>query len=193
MTASRAIVIVNWCCVAGAVVLLPVSIYPGYANGCMFLLALPMILTLGAIWGTIALRTFPKPFGRDLKVAGRLMVIAPILVVSTYVMLKFYIPRRIAFTAHRSSFDALLANAPAPGRPVALHKRVGLYQVDAVAVDSRGGTYFRTGIGSDVIDTLSFGFAKEPNNKGTPFGAAKLVLRPLGNGWYWFTVSDDWY
>lgn len=122
-----------------------------------------------------------------------LLLIAPIIVISTYAMLKFYIPRRIAFAAHRSSFDSLLTQVPAAEQAVAFHKRVGLYQVEAAAVDPRGGTYFRTGTGADMIDKLSFGFAKDPNHQGTPFGAADLVLRPLGNGWYWFTVSDDWY
>ncbi|MEO0632301.1 MAG: hypothetical protein AAFY46_16480, partial [Planctomycetota bacterium] len=70
--------------------------------------------------------------------------------------------------------------------------RIGGFDVLGIARDPRGGVYLKTGETPDMIDTLSFGLAFEPNDEGTPFGNAGYRLVPLGDGWHRFEVSNDW-
>ena len=67
--------------------------------------------------------------------------------------------------------------------------------VDEYTADPRGGVYFRVHRGHDGIgpDVMSYGFVYKPNRIGTPFGAAGYHLFRLGNDWYWFRASDDWF
>jgi hypothetical protein len=116
------------------------------------------------------------------------------VVVLTYGLLKFYVPRRIAFRAVRGGFEQYVPSAVVSGRRGApLDRRIGIYHVDQYAADPRGGVYFRTGSAADGLgpDTMSYGFAYRPNGEGTPFGRAAYLVRPLGGEWYWFQASDD--
>ena len=111
-------------------------------------------------------------------------------------LLRYYIPRRLVFPITRAAFQQLVQQAPVStyrGKP--LNQHLGIFFVDEYAADSRGGVYFRTYVGHDGIgpDQMSYGFAYQPNPRGTPFGAARYIVRPLGQGWYWFRASDDWY
>ena len=79
--------------------------------------------------------------------------------------------------------------------PLPLNRWFGSYYVDEYAVDSRGGVYFRTSTGPDGFgpDTVSRGFCLDPNPDGSPFGAKYYEPDSIGNGWYRFMVSNDWY
>ena len=117
----------------------------------------------------------------------------------------FDLPRRLAFAAGRSSFEAValgqgaperLPNPPADARfsSVPLPEgALGIYRVLDSLRDARGGVYFRTSTSSDMmIDTMSWGFAWRPNQEGSPYGRARYRLRPLGGAWYSFRASDDY-
>ena len=67
----------------------------------------------------------------------------------------------------------------------ALDRRLGIYHVDRLAADPRGGVYFRTHTGADGIgpDTMSYGFAFRPNPVGTPFGRAGYGYSHLFGDW----------
>ena len=98
------------------------------------------------------------------------------------------------FAASLSSFEQVLAQAPASdfdGAP--LNQWCGIYRVDKYAADPRGGVYFRVYRGGDGLgpDTMSYGFCHQPIRQGTPFGAARYRIFPLGDNWYWFRVSND--
>ncbi|HEX8325660.1 MAG TPA: hypothetical protein VF595_17280 [Tepidisphaeraceae bacterium] len=120
------------------------------------------------------------------------MIVAMLL--GTYALLSFYVPRRFAFIVSQASFDAVARQSTVTSdTPIQLNRRLGLFWVDEYATDTRGGTYFRVYQGGDGIgpDTMSWGFAFQPNAVGTPFGSARYLTRPLGNGWYWFRASND--
>ncbi|QDU86898.1 hypothetical protein Pla175_02520 [Pirellulimonas nuda] len=105
-------------------------------------------------------------------------------------------PKRLGFEYSRDAFDAQVAEARPSERPLALNKRLGIYQVDEWATDPRGGTYFRVNSGWDGafgINFVSYGLVKDPNNKGTPFGAASYKLTPIDAGWHWFQASSDYH
>jgi hypothetical protein len=125
------------------------------------------------------------------------VLIAPVLVCTTFAMLRYYVPRRVGFLAHERAFERLLPSAPSAGAstPTPLGRRVGIYSVDEWATDLRGGVYFRTGTGPDGLgpDTMSYGFAHQPNRQGSPFGAAHYAVRRLFGDWYWFRASNDWF
>jgi hypothetical protein len=75
-----------------------------------------------------------------------------------------------------------------------LERQIGPYWVDRYGTDRRGGVYFRTHTGPDGIgpDQMSYGFAFQPNDQGTPFGNAGYQFRHLFGDWYVFAASDDW-
>jgi hypothetical protein len=108
-------------------------------------------------------------------------------------MVFFEVPQRVAFALSRSAFDKACKSAP-EGRHE-LHSRFGIYQVDEYAKDPRGGVFFRTHACPDgwSPDTMSYGFVYQPNQIGTPFGAAHYEVYHMIGDWYCFQVSDDWY
>ena len=115
--------------------------------------------------------------------------------VATAGLVVFAVPRRVAFALSRSAFDEASASAPIPEQEgAATNSRIGLYYVDCYARDPRGGVFFRVNTGPDgFIDTMSYGFAYQPNREGTPFGAAHYELSHLTGDWYEFQASNDWH
>jgi len=183
---------INAITIAGGIVLLVMSLWPGYAGGCLLLLALPLIAMLGLAWLIVVALAASQAKGTK-PLAVRQVFVAPLVVCLTYAMLTFYIPRRIAFRVVQSRFDSLVPSATvSEDGGTKLDRWLGIYHVDEYAADPRGGVYFRTGSAPDLLapDTMFYGFAFQPNGQGTPFGARRYLVRPLGRDWYWFQVSD---
>lgn len=195
ITALAVLRVVNACCIGGAILLVVMSPWPGYANSCFALLLIPVIALLGLTWllaGARALRV-PRVTGSPTPI--QTVATAPVIVLLTLAMLQFYVPRRIGFLCCRAQFAANVNGAPVSGYLVKrFDRRLGIYHVDARIADPRGGVYFLTGTGADGFgpDTMSYGFAYRPNPQGTPFGNAKYKLGSLGGGWFWFAASNDW-
>lgn len=178
---------------------LAISVYPGLLNDLLFagiLLSFLVVPVAGivALIGLIVLARKGKLRGTRVPWTRAGIVVA--LLFGTYILLKFYVPCRIAFAASRTSFEQMVPQATSSeyqGTP--LNRRLGIYKVDKYAADPRGGVYFRVYSGGDGFgpDRMSYGFAYKPNQKGTPFGAAHYRVFRLGNDWYWFRASDDWY
>lgn len=186
------------------VAILIISIYPGALDSLFFpvilvsIVCVPIFAVLVIIfWG---LRTLGR---RDLKsirlplqtfVPWREVAIIAGIVLVCYVLLKFYIPRRLAFMVSRTAFEQVRVQLPVSAKgKITLNRKLGLYEVDEYAIDSRGGVYFRVSSGGDGLspDTISYGFAYQPNREGSPFGAANYQVFYLYGNWYWFRVSDD--
>lgn len=175
---------------------LAVSVYPGVLNDLPLTLVLLSLPVIGSVALTVLIVLACKGKLRGPQIPWRRVVAVFSILLATYVLLKFYVPRRIAFAASRSAFDALVEEASGSGRQGAiLNERLGVYRVDEYAVDTRGGVYFRVYRGWDGLgpDTMSYGFAHKPNKKGTPFGAARYRVFRLGDNWHWFRASNDWY
>ncbi|MGO9341000.1 MAG: hypothetical protein ACLP6E_00575, partial [Acidimicrobiales bacterium] len=70
--------------------------------------------------------------------------------------------------------------------------RLGVYHVDRLATDSRGGIYFRTRSGPDGFYTgsMTYGFSHRPNQAGSPFGDEKYALSHVVGDWYAFQASE---
>lgn len=85
----------------------------------------------------------------------------------------------------------LLLHVP---RRVVLVVALPLLMLSSGQVDPRGGSYIRTFIWMDGIspDSISYGFARDPNADGTPFGNARYERQHLMGRWYSFSVSNDW-
>ncbi|MBD2518277.1 hypothetical protein H6G93_25545 [Nostoc sp. FACHB-973] len=186
------------------VAILIISIYPGALNSFFFpvmlvsIVCVPIFAVLAILfWG---LRTLGR---RDLKsirlrrhtfVPWREVAIIAGIVLVCYVLLKFYIPRRLAFIISQSAFEQVRIQLPISAKgKITLNRKLGLYEVDEYAIDSRGGAYFRVFSGGDGLspDTISYGFVHQPNSEGSPFGAAHYQVFYLYGDWYWFRVSDD--
>jgi hypothetical protein len=186
--------VINAFVAVGAIVLIMMSMWPGFVIGCFLVLALPLIALLGIAWLIVAVGAL-RQSGRPSKPhLARQLMLAPLLVCLTYGVLKFYVPRRIAFLAVRTRFDSFVASAPVSDYgSKKLDRWIGIYHVDEYAADPRGGVYFRTGSGPDGIgpDMMSYGFVYRPNPQGTPFGATRLEIRRITQDWCWFQTSDD--
>jgi len=180
---------INILCIIGGLGLLILSIYPGFVSRWFIILALPLIGALGLAWCIILIRAAS---GKRPPIPPLEILFAPIVVCLTFALLRYYIPRRIVFRAHQSAFERSLASAPAPGKLAPLNKWLGLYHVDSIAADPRGGIYFRTSTSADMIDTYSYVFASSPNDEGSTFGNAYYVIRPITRDWYWFQTNNDW-
>jgi hypothetical protein len=189
----RHIRVINFITVAGGVVLILKSPWPGQIGGCLGCLALPAVALLGLAWlNVFAIWLLGAGEGRKaLKL--RQLAFAPAVVCLTLLALHYYIPCRIAFALCRSRFDGLVKSVPSNDSDgVAFGRWVGIYYVDRYANDPGSGTFFRTGLEGGNLDKTSYGFAYQPNldSRYTPFGHSYYDLCPLGGGWYWVTVTD---
>ncbi len=178
---------------------LVVSIYPGVLNDVLFLGGL-LTCTVGPIAGLVGLYVIGllRDKGRfaNVRIPWKPLVVAFVCLFLTYATLKFYIPRRVVFSVTRPAFEAHIDQAVVSDFGGAeFDGWIGPYKVDEFAADPRGGVFFRVYSGRDGIgpDTMSYGFAFEPNPEGTPFGAAHYRTFRLGNSWCWFRASDDWH
>ena len=190
------IVLVLACIASFAAILL--SIYPGVLQDILFIMMLtsiiwlPLALILSVVWLVLMVRSKVRLVDWPWIRYG----LAAAILGSTFVLVRYYVPRRLAFMASLSQFEAWVAQAPVHkygGTP--LNQRLGAFMVEDYAADPRGGVYFRVNQGGDGIgpDVMSYGFTYQPNRSGTPYGASSYSLYRLGSGWYWFRASDDWY
>lgn len=184
------------------VVALAISVYPGVLGDLLFrgilvsCLVFPIVCLVGAMALVVLVVLVRKGKFRGLRVPWKRVGVVFAMVLGTCVLLMFYVPRRIAFAASRAAFEQMVPEARlSEYQGTALNRRLGVYTVDAYAADPRGGVYFRVHRGGDGMgpDRMSYGFVYKPNQKGTPFGAARYRLFRLGDDWYWFRASDDWY
>jgi|GEM_PF-6612450 len=111
------------------------------------------------------------------------------------VILGMHLPLRITFELYRESLEQLaesIAMSDEPQRTTKL--QIGPYFIDQARRDQNGGVYLRTnewpdGLGPDIE---SYGFARRPSGRGTPFGNAYYSRKYLSPDWYAFSVSDDY-
>ena len=178
------------------VIALAISVYPGWLNDLLFFAVLIGFFAAPVVLIALAAFVFVQHRRGNLRI-GELpwkhATITLLVLFTTYAALRFYVPRRIAFAAYRPSFQRLIDVGVVENRH--FNHRIGPYQIDECLVDKRGGTYFRVYSGADGIgpDVMSSGFCYNPNCDGSPFGAAHYRTFPLGDGWYWFRASDDWF
>lgn len=114
---------------------------------------------------------------------------------ATFLMLLFYVPRRLAFEISRNKFSQAVTAIENGELELPLSNlTVGMYHVDECMTDEFGAIYLRTHSRPDGFspDQMHYGFAYKPNRSKTPYGAAHYQLHSLGEGWYWFRVSDDY-
>lgn len=184
----------------GSGLLLFLSVWPGLLSGLALVVGFWAILWVPLallIWAIIRLVRGRAPRssheGRP-PVVERLAI--PAVAFITLALFLTEAPRRVAFLLSRSAFERLATTArvdhphPLPSRTLA-----GVYRVDEFAADRRGGVYFRVVLAPDGLgpDHLSYGFAKGPNLKGSPFGASNYLIVHVVDDWYWFRASDDSY
>ena len=183
----------------GALSVLTLSVWPGLLEEYFFkallfsVIWVPLILIAFVIFAVRLYRQrhrdrlIPTPKWATLTI--------PIILLFTITSLALNIPCRIGFMISRSAFEELQKTISSPPtEPVALNRQAGLYLVDSYATDTRGGLFFRTHWGPDGIgpDTMSYGFAYQPNNTGSPFGNKAYATRKITGHWHWFRTSDDY-
>jgi hypothetical protein len=179
-----------------ALTLLGMSVFPGVIYSTIlsplgFFIALPLLgglllcIAIGAARDWSHGRPFSSSFG----------FLSAILVVATGALVWLQVPRRIAFSISRPSFDTFIRAGEIPSENQPFEQRFGIFPTEAIRRDSRGGIYFRTHHCGDGLgpDEMSFGFAYQPNPTTSPFGAAGYRMHRVSRDWYSFSVSDDYY
>jgi len=179
-------------CLSGLVM----SIYPGLLREYVFpavmvgVVVIPFLL-IGLI--ALSFNLYRKQKLSIKHLPWKHCVAAAFVVVMTGMAIRLQIPRRMAFSSCRNSFERLTDHDVQSDRN--FDRSIGPYHIDQCLLDDRGGIYFRTYTGADGIgpDTMSYGFCYNPNPIGSPFGGASYRTASLGNGWYCFRASDDWF
>lgn len=154
----------------------------------------PVVGIAGIVVLVQLIRTLARDWKRSMPIVG-LFLLSGIVGVVCLIIAVSGVPRRIAFRASLGEFRSLcdsMQQSEYMGNE--LDKRIGVWTVDRYAADPRGGVFFRTGTAIDGIspDTMSYGFAYQPNTNGTPFGNARYWMSEVAPDWYHFRVSNDW-
>lgn len=185
--------------ILASILALYVSVWPGRLSELIFypIILSPVlapVLYFAAIGIMAVVRRCPR--SRPIPMWQRCLLGAiPVVLVGSLTLILYTVPFRVAFRLARPRLEALVATASrgeSGAKPLGQH--FGPYFVDEYGADKRGGVYFRVMTGIDgFVDTMSYGFAFRPNPEGTPFGRARYDTFPLGNDWYWFQASNDYW
>lgn len=172
------------------------SIYPGVLQGLGAFIGISFLwlLMVGTI-GIFSLKLWQQRSNPSTKVILHHLVSIGLLTFGCAGLLKFYVPRRIAFALSRPAFENYLTEHRFKTyKSPSIDTKIGFYHVEKYAIDQRGGDYFQVHSHGDGLspDTISYGFVYRPNLEGSPFGAAHYRIYRLGDDWYWFQASDDW-
>jgi hypothetical protein len=119
------------------------------------------------------------------------MAISLIAMLATILFIRFHVPLRVAFYITQSSFENYISREKETNLTSNPITRIGIWYVDMIEIDRRGGYYFRIGNNSYGPDIISYGFVHKPNNEGSPFGNAEYNLSRFNKEWYFFSVSND--
>lgn len=177
-------------------VTLLLSVVPGVLNDFLVFIAIASLWLLLVIRLAVdAIALWFKRKEPTTRTAFRRFIVTLLIPIVSYGLLTFYLPRRIAFNLSRPAFEQWLAENPTlTNKPRSINTQLGIYKVDEYASELPSGHYFRVYSHGDGLgpDTVSYGFAYQPNPEKSPFGAAYYTIYPLGNQWYWFQASNDW-
>jgi hypothetical protein len=177
-------------------VLLPLSVYPGLLSELAFFAAISSLFWMPAAclsWWALAdmaretADVFSPPPARR-----RWLAPAALALVLNCALLWWGGPCRLAFLHARPAFEACVAASPrADSSGESFTRRLGVYHVDRLVTDPRGGLYFRTRSGPDGFDMskMTYGFSYRPNQAGSPFGDEKYALSHVVGDWYSFQAS----
>jgi hypothetical protein len=183
--------------VAITALLLPLSVYPGVPSDAAFLAAISSPFWLPAAcltWWTFAdfEREVSGLLGRPPR-RRRWLAAGALILLLNCGLLWCGAPRRLAFLHSLPAFEASIATAPrAYSSAKRLDRRFGVYHVDQVATDPRGGIYYRTRSGPDgfQMKKMTYGFSHRPNAAGSPFGDEKYALTHIVGEWYSFRAGE---
>ncbi len=174
------------------IALLSISIYPGFLNSLFFAFLLVSIICIPIfiILGLFTLIVFGRR-GVLTKIKFPWQLIKPVfgIILLSSILLNFHIPIRLAFLASQSEFEQFIEK-----KEFKVNRKLGFYRVDKYVEDSVSGKYFRVNSHGDGFspDTISYGFAYQPNPNKSPFGSADYQLSHLNGDWYLFQVSNDY-
>ncbi|MEL6796236.1 MAG: hypothetical protein AAFO89_05375 [Planctomycetota bacterium] len=158
----------------------------GFFDGVWLLGWIALVLLGSFVAAVLGLRRWAN--GGRLLPRRRWIALAACAFVAGGAALRFDALFMLRFESSREALQSVPTADAFPATPT----RIGSFDVLGIARDPRGGIYLKTGEAPDMIDTLSFGLAFEPNDEGSPFGNAYYRLVPLGEGWHRFEVSNDW-
>ncbi|MBV6625350.1 MAG: hypothetical protein KI793_20880 [Rivularia sp. (in: Bacteria)] len=174
------------------IAILSISIYPGALASLWFafvlisIICLPIFIVVG-IFALIVLGR--RGVFSKYNIPWRLIKTTAGIVLLSCILLKLYIPRRLAFFASQSAFEQVIVSGK-----ITANQQFGLYKVDKYAVVFDGGKYFRVNTSGNGFspDITSYGFVYQPNLKVSPFGNANYQVFNLYGNWYWFQASNDY-
>ncbi|MEM8484291.1 MAG: hypothetical protein AAF564_02020 [Bacteroidota bacterium] len=149
------------------------------------------LIFIGALWFNDSLQR--------LGISYNQMVSSLVIGTVTFLLVQLHIPERLMLLPSKSNFYSVLNLLPASHEyPTTLNRRIGWFKVESYATDPRGSTYFMIYQTNDFIDTISHGLCYDPTGDCAfpsdfiEYGIAHYKAMSLGDGWYWFSTSNDW-
>jgi hypothetical protein len=177
--------------------LLVLSVYPGLLSEVGFLAAISSPFWIPAVcvswWVCVDIRREVADLFGPPPARRRWLAPAALVLAVNCGLLWWSVPRRLAFLHARPAFEASVSAAPrAYSSREVFNRQLGVYHVDRLATDPRGGVYFRTRSSSDASYTakVSYGFSYRPNQAGSPFGDENYALSHVVGDWYSFRASE---
>jgi hypothetical protein len=178
--ARRAVV---WMPVVACIILAVLGLYPGSVfTSCVTPLMLGGLGILGAIvWIRAVIVS---------KTGWWWAVLLAAAVVVTGEAANYYVIAKAAFPLFQPALEER-ARKLHPGERVQ-NERIGIYYLDEIAADERGGVYFRVSKGGFMLSIDSRGFAWRPNSDGSPFGDTRYGLNYIDYDWaIFFAETGD--
>ena len=110
----------------------------------------------------------------------------------TWVLLKLYVPRRIAFLAAQYEFEELAVAIDRDGR-ASIGREIGPWRVEDITIDAGGGLYFHVKRHDRefLTNSSTWGFARDADPEGSLFAHEYVDsgIHPLAGRWSWFRVT----
>ncbi|GJM22018.1 MAG: hypothetical protein DHS20C15_19330 [Planctomycetota bacterium] len=90
-----------------------------------------------------------------------------------------------AESAEPAGFSSYRSSEPA--------ERIGILPVLRVLRSDDGAVYYALAQRPIFVDLITEGLVRDLTDSCTPFGGKHFSSVDLGNGWHWFSVSNDWH
>jgi hypothetical protein len=130
-----------------------------------------------------------NPPRRTRRYPRKLAIATGIILALTTILLQTNTPQKVAFAVSRPAFEAKLSTQC---NGVMVPQLLGLYQVEECNWDRKGGAYFKTGSHGFMFDECAYGFAYQPNTKGSDrLGWDTYDYAPVSGDWSWFKACND--
>lgn len=172
---------VLWMPIVAIVFLATLGLFPGIVSTSC---ALPSVIGIfGLVGAAVWFRAVVATKTRWWVALGLAAAVVGVAEAANYKMIA-----KAVFPLFRSDFERRALSLRTGER--IQNERIGIYHVDEIAAEKRGGIYFRISRGGFMLSEDSVGFVYRPNPEGSPWGDERYWLMPIDQDWSVFGASS---